>query len=100
MANSESPYKLKETIMHQEAILLTTENASMIAERTAEYHSATDLLEDYGYMLIMHMPIVLALDVNEDFSTVSYVVTTGLFNAFAKTDLPLNDHTFQKVTQL
>lgn len=83
--------------MQQLAIAFNKNNADIVAASLDDY-SASELLEEYEWMLNTHANLVLAKDVlDSGFSCISYVVTTDMFEKNAPTAIELNDQTYTPV---
>lgn len=83
--------------MQQLAIAFNKNNINVVAASLDDY-SASELLEEYEWMLNMHTNLVLAKDVlDSGFSCVSYVVPTHMFEKNAPTAIELNDQTYTLV---
>jgi len=92
-------YRKKTTMLKQQAIIFTKDNANLIADQVS-YTTAEELMDDYGYMFQTGTVLVLVRNIFDDgVAIVSHVVRMSMFlaNATAET---LSDTDFNDVTQL
>jgi hypothetical protein len=96
-----TPLYEREIVMHQQAIIFTKDNASLITDNLIDYTDPYVLLAEYDHLFTMNRNLILVRSVMADGQAVlSYVVATSMFNANAKPVAPLTDTHFTDVVQL
>jgi hypothetical protein len=80
--------------MHKQAIIVTKDNVSNIADTLSDY-SAQDILDEIIAPLTQEKTVVLVKHVFDGgVAVVSHIVFESMFYANMKTLAPLNDKTF------
>ena len=83
----------REIVMHKQAIIVTKDNLSIIADSLVDY-SAEDILAETIAPLNQGKTVVLVKHIIGDVAVVSHIVFESMFYANMKTLAPLNDQTF------
>lgn len=84
--------------MDQFAIILTPENAEMIAGKLDDGHTVEDLMTEINYLYLRGKEVVLGIDVLDNgFTSVSYMISRNLFEARNDNNVILNTEEFEYV---